>query len=131
MKQGLRILVVEDEAMIAMMIEEHLEILGYELFARAASVAEAMTAIEAMGEGDDLSAALLDCRLGGERSWPVARALTERGIPFVFMTGAPDDDVPADLEDKERLAKPFTLSFLETALARLTGADALTRNAMK
>ena len=129
MKQSLRILVVEDEAMIAMMIEEHLEILGYELFARAASVDEAMAAIEAMSEGDDLNAALLDCRLGGERSWPVARALAERGIPFLFMTGAPDDDVPVDLEDRERLAKPFTLSFLETALARLTGSDAHNRNA--
>ncbi len=115
---GLSVLVVEDEAMIAMMIEEFLEALGFAQFGCASSVEEGQALLAGAGQPD---MALLDRGLGGEFCWPVARRLVDLGIPFAFMTGAPDDPFPEDLAEAPRLAKPFTLSSLEQTLADLAG----------
>lgn len=114
---GESVLIVEDEAMIALMIEEQIEVLGLGLFASASTVAEALMALDGGGAPD---VALLDCRLGEDRSWAIARRLREQGVPLAFMTGAPDDLFPDDLADLPRLGKPFTLNslgeILQTAL---------------
>jgi CheY-like chemotaxis protein len=80
----LRILVVEDEGLVAMLIEDMLEDLGCEVACSASSVAQALKWIEDDGEAD---AALLDVNLGGEAVWPVADALAARGVRFAFTTG--------------------------------------------
>ncbi len=82
--KSLRILVVEDEGLVAMLIEDMLDDLGCEVACSAASVAKAL---QWLAEGGEADAALLDVNLGGETVWPVADALAARGTPFAFTTG--------------------------------------------
>ena len=111
-----RILIVEDEPLIAMMLEDIVEILGKSVAGSADSVATALQAIEKGG----VEAAILDLNLrGGEKSTPVAAALSERGIPFVFATGGSDDSVDASFRDRPCLHKPFTMDSVEQVLASL------------
>lgn len=110
------ILIVEDEAMIGMMLEDFLDALGYRLHGVAATLSEGLDL--ASGEGFD--AAILDCNLHGEKSWPVAELLAERQIPFVFATGGSSADVPTAFADRPTLAKPFTLGSIERVLEKLT-----------
>ncbi len=109
------VLIVEDEAMIAMMIEEYLDVLDFTLFATAGNVEDGLAALAGDSRPD---AALLDCRLGGERSWPIAGRLQELGVPFAFMTGAPDDLFPEAFSRAPRLGKPFTLASVDEILSR-------------
>jgi CheY-like chemotaxis protein len=80
---GKRVLVVEDEPIVAMMLEDMLAALGAELAGSAASVEQALTLVERGA----LDAAVLDMNLNGERSHAVADALRRRAVPFVFATG--------------------------------------------
>jgi CheY-like chemotaxis protein len=106
------ILVVEDEPLIAMMLEDFLEALGYGL----AGVADAVPpALELVSDGG-FDAALLDVNLrNGEASWPVADALASAGVPFVIATGGTNDSVPARYADRPVLTKPYTLDGLRGA----------------
>jgi DNA-binding response OmpR family regulator len=84
--KGRRILLVEDEALVAMLVEDELLNAGAHLVGTASSVVDALRMIEAaMGDGG-ISAAVLDLNLNGESVWPVADALHELGVPFVFET---------------------------------------------
>jgi DNA-binding response OmpR family regulator len=91
--KGKRVLLVEDEALVAMMVEDELLNAGAQIVGTASSVAEALRMIEvAMGDGG-ISVAILDLNLDGELVWLVANALDELGVPFVFETGyGPDFD---------------------------------------
>ncbi|WP_261404766.1 response regulator [Chenggangzhangella methanolivorans] len=82
--KGLRILLVEDEAMIAMLVEDMLLDGGAEVVGPAGGVKAALAVI---AETDAIDGALLDVNLGGEQSFEVADALAARNIPFVFVTG--------------------------------------------
>jgi DNA-binding response OmpR family regulator len=85
--KGKRILLVEDEALVAMLVEDELLGAGAHIVGTASSVAEALRMIKAaMGDGG-ISAAVLDLNLDGELVWPVANALDELGVPFAFETG--------------------------------------------
>jgi CheY-like chemotaxis protein len=108
----LRILVVEDEGLVAMMIEDLLEDLGCELAGSLASVGAALAWIEAGGDADG---ALLDVNLGGEPVFPVAEALRARGIPFAFATGYGEAQ-DARFKDAVLLGKPIRLARLVAAL---------------
>lgn len=109
-----RILIVEDEPLIAMMLEDFLELLDKEVAGTADSVASALPLIE----GAD--AAILDVNLrGGEKSVPVAEALAQRGVPFVFATGGSEDSVAEQFRDRPRLMKPFTMDGVQKALEAL------------
>jgi CheY-like chemotaxis protein len=109
-----RILIVEDEPLIAMMLEDFLEVLDKQVAGTADSVAAALPLIE----GAD--AAILDLNLrGGERSEPVAEALASRGVPFVFATGGGEDSVAPQYRDRPRLQKPFTMEGVQKALESL------------
>lgn len=119
MSNGKTILVVEDEAMIGMMLEDYLDTLGYRLHAIAVSVDEACD--QARRGGFD--AALLDCNLHGEKSWPVADILADNGIPFVFATGGMADDVPSSHAERPTLAKPYTIGAVERALNKVLTAE--------
>ncbi|BBD99839.1 response regulator [Sphingobium amiense] len=117
MADGKSILIVEDEAMIGMMLEDYLDALGYRLHGLAASVDEACAHAREGG----FDAALIDCNLQGEKSWPVADILAEKAIPFVFATGGMADDLPASHADRPTLAKPFTIGAVERALEKILG----------
>ena len=108
-----RILIVEDEPLIAMMLEDFLEALGRELVGTADSVGDALALVEQGG----IDAAILDINLrAGEQSWPVADALAAAGIPFILSTGAGGDSIPEAWRGRPTLSKPFTMDAVEKAL---------------
>ncbi len=113
-----RILLVEDEPLIAMMLEDFVDVLGHVVAGIADCVAAALELVEAGG----IDAAILDVNLrGGEKSWPVADALAAREIPFVFSTGGGEEGIAEAYLARPRLDKPFTMDGVEKALAALAG----------
>lgn len=110
-----RILVVEDEALVAMLVEDALEEAGFGVIGPVRSVAQALEALEA--ELPD--AAVLDLNLAGENSVAVADALVARGIPFVVATGYGAAGLPATHRDALVLPKPYDPADLTALLARL------------
>ncbi len=116
----LRLFVVEDEALVAMLLESMLESLGCEIVGVAGSVAEALDRIDTVSDGAD--AAILDVNLGGEMVYPVADALQARGLPFLFATGYGQYGV-GDLYPRNIvLAKPYTTPMLAQALVEMRRA---------
>ena len=107
-----RILLVEDEGLVALMLEDMLEDMGYDVAYSAASVSQAVAWIEAGGEAD---AALLDVNLGGEPVFPVAEALRARGVPFAFTTGYGETRDPR-FKEAILLGKPIRLERLVATL---------------
>ena len=112
---GRRMLVVEDEMLVLMNIEMALEDLGCSMICVAASVAEAL----ALLAHQSFDAAMIDVNLGGEKSYPVADGLTERGIPFAFSTGYSDHGDRIDLEDRPVLKKPWLRADLVAVIEQL------------
>lgn len=120
---GLRILLVEDEAMIAMLFEDMLADSGATVVGPASAVATALAAISS----ESIDGALLDVNLGGEQSFAVADALTEKQIPFVFVTGYGGAGMRDRYPDAPTLQKPFVADDLQRALGKLAEAARLTR----
>ena len=114
--QGRRILVVEDEALVAMLVEDALLDAGCSVVGPVATVAEALALLE---QGEMPEAAVLDLNLAGETSTPVADALTRRGVPFVVATGYGAAGLPPEHRDVPVLAKPYDPAELTATLARL------------
>jgi CheY-like chemotaxis protein len=113
MLNGLRVLVVEDEALVAMMLQSYLEELGCEVAAVASRLGEALEILVSLVEID---LAVLDVNLAGEMSFPVAELLRSRGIPFLFATGYGTDGLPEELRNVPVLSKPFLLEQFAEAL---------------
>jgi DNA-binding response OmpR family regulator len=107
-------LIAEDEAMIAMMLEDFLDILGHKIGVMVGSVEEGLAAVAAGG----FDAAILDVNLGREKCWPLADALRSKGVPYVFATGG-GDAIPADHAGAPTLNKPYTMAALEATIAAL------------
>jgi CheY-like chemotaxis protein len=105
-----RILVVEDEPMIRMLLEDMLGELGYTVAAEAAGIEEALEATK----NADFDLAILDADLNGQPASPVADALVARGTPFVFATGY--GEVPEPYCDRPTLKKPFQIDRLKQML---------------
>ena len=112
---GRRILVVEDEALVAMLVEDALLDAGALVIGPAATVAEAL----ALLKHETPDAAVLDLNLAGETSTPVADALALLGIPFVVATGYGADGLPQGHGAVPVLAKPYDPDDLTAALVRL------------
>jgi len=109
---ALRILVVEDELMIRMLLEDMLGELGHTIAAAAARIDEALEAAKTA----DFDLAILDVNLNGEPISPVADALVARGVPFVFATGYGEHGLPEPYRGRPTLKKPFQLEGLEQML---------------
>jgi CheY-like chemotaxis protein len=111
-----RVLVVEDEALVAFALEEMLNDFGYEVAGLAPNV---RTALKLVG-AERIDAAILDVNLGGETVDPVADALAAAGVPFVFTTGYTSASaLPRGFEERPALNKPYQPEALRDALARL------------
>jgi CheY-like chemotaxis protein len=111
--QGLRLLVVEDESLIAMMIEDMLRDFGCEVIGPASSVSHAL----ALLERETIDGAVLDVNLsGGQRSYPIAEALKRRGIPFAFVTGYGEAGLIAEFQGVRVLQKPFVSDHLRRVI---------------
>lgn len=111
-----RILIVEDEPLIAMMLEDFLDALDRQVAGTADNVA---TALERIEEGG-VDAAILDVNLrAGEQSWPIAQRLADQGIPFVLATGGAGDMIAEAFRDRPILSKPFTMDGVDRVLESL------------
>jgi len=111
-----RVLVVEDEALVAFALEDTLIDLGYDVVGPASNVEAALKLVGA----EKIDAAILDVNVGGESIEPVAAALAAAGAPFVFATGyASASALPAAFQDRPALGKPYRPEALREALARL------------
>lgn len=114
-----RILVVEDEALVAMLVEDQLLGAGATVLGPAASLAAAMALLDRVTAAEGCDAAVLDVNLLGESVLPLADALARRGIPFLFMTGYGDTDGLGPYARLPVLAKPFDPPELIMVLAGL------------
>ena len=117
---GATVLVVEDEAIVAVELELTLAEFGCAVLGPAVSVADALALLDAGGGPPD--AALLDVGLRGERSTAVAETLARAGVPFAVVTGYGDGflDSPA-LAEAPRLAKPYDAAQVRDMLLALLG----------
>ena len=115
-----RILIVDDEPLITMMVEEWLGELACETVGPAHSVSRAL---ELIGSGQ-LDAAILDVSLGSEKSYPIADALRARKIPFALATGHSAEDVENRFNDVPILTKPFDFDAVRSIIGSLTKRDA-------
>ena len=107
-----RVLVVEDELMIRMLLQDMLADLGYTLAGEAGRIEEAM-ALAKQGEFD---VAILDVNLNGQPISPVVEILIARGVPFVFATGYGQRGVPERFRKTPTLQKPFQADALASAI---------------
>jgi CheY-like chemotaxis protein len=110
-----RVLVVEDEFIVLMMLEEMLADLGCTSVSTAPSVRKALTLVDA----HPFDVAMLDVNLGGETSFPIADALATRGVPFLFATGYDVQSLIDTHCSRPVLRKPFRDRELREALAGL------------
>jgi DNA-binding response OmpR family regulator len=113
--EGLRILVVEDEFLVATLIEDMLVAAGCVVAGPVPRLSEALDAVD-RGTFD---AAVLDVNLGGDRVYPVADALSRRNVPFVFVTGYGTSGLPGEYAERPRLCKPFKMADLLDRLSSL------------
>ena len=109
---GLRVLVVEDEAAISLLLEDMLLDFGCEVIGPSARLAPALEAVEK----EKVDIAILDVNVAGESVYPVAEALQARSIPFVFSTGYGSQGIKDAFRDRPVLQKPFAQHDLKQKL---------------
>ncbi|MDO9607311.1 MAG: response regulator [Brevundimonas sp.] len=115
---GRRVLVVEDESLVAMLLETILEDMECILVGPASNIDDG----EAMARDTvDLDAALLDVNVAGRQVFPVAEALKARGVPFVFSTGYGEGGLPEEWRGATTIQKPFTEAAVRDALMKVMG----------
>jgi DNA-binding response OmpR family regulator len=113
---GTRVLIVEDETLVAMLLEDVLEELGCKVVGPVSRVDAAKDAIEA-GRFD---CALLDINLRGQPVYPLIKLLDEKSVPFGFVTGYGASGVDEQFKQRPVLQKPFTAHELEAVLSSMT-----------
>jgi len=114
----MRVLVVEDEPIVAMLLEDYLIELGHHVVGPVSTVSDALARIA----GDPFDFAVLDVNLGGERSDAVAAALDAIGRPYIFATGYGRQGL-GDENERIVLQKPYRLEQIADALARAIAAE--------
>lgn len=118
---GRRVLVVEDEMMIAIVLEESLRLLGCIVIGPVSKLDDAVR----LARTESLDAAVLDINIRGGQVFPAAEILMARGIPFALASGYSDWILPQSMQGKPRLTKPFTLRELEHEVRRLCRSAAV------
>ena len=111
--KGVRVLVVEDEYLVAILIEEILQSAGCVVMGPVPRLPEALDAIDR----ESCDVAVLDVNLAGERINPVADALSERNVPFLFVTGYGANSLPREYAQRPHICKPFRMAELLGALS--------------
>ena len=112
MVEARSILIVEDEPLIAMMLEDFLDSLGHSIRGTCDTVQSALAAVEEGG----FDIAILDVNLKGENVWPVAAKLRENKVPFVIATGGHVDPPPPEFDSAPVIEKPYTIDRVSPAL---------------
>jgi DNA-binding response OmpR family regulator len=113
---GQRVLVVEDELLLAMLLQAILEDAGYTVVGPIGRLDQALQA----ARQEDFSLALLDVNLNGEKVFPVAEVLAERKVPFAFLTGYDRETLPPRHTAAATLYKPISIALLLGTLAALS-----------
>lgn len=113
-RKAKRILVVEDEFLIALHVEELLTAMGHQVIGPVSRLNEALDLARTV----EIDFAVLDVNLAGTASFPVADILRERGIPFVFATGYGTEGLVDEYRAETALRKPFEPQELEQAIER-------------
>ena len=122
--KGLRVLVVEDEALVSMLVEDELRYAGAMVLGPAPSVGDALRLVEAAAADGGISAAVLDINLDGQHVAPLADRLAALGVPFLFATGYGDSRDTGRHGAAPVLEKPFDMERLVAAVAALASAKA-------
>ena len=112
-RDALRVLVIEDETLIGILLEDMISELGASFVGPFTSLAAALEA----AHRDDFDVALIDMNLGGERADEVARLLARRSIPFALVSG--DPGMALELGQTDTLPKPFTFDDIGRVIGRL------------
>lgn len=108
-----RVLAVEDEVVVAMLLEDMLGELGYEPVGPLHRLSDALEAARC----EEVDAAIVDVNLAGESSYPVAELLDGRGIPVIFATGYGSDGLAPSWRLRPTLRKPYSIDDLQNILA--------------
>lgn len=116
---GLRVLIVDDEALVAMLLEDMLADLGCELAGSAGRVSQALELVRDPAVRFDV--AVLDVNVAGESVEPVAQAVIDRGAAVVFATGYGESGVPAAFRGRPTLQKPFGVNDVAARLQEAGG----------
>ena len=119
----LRVIVVEDMALIAMEIRDLLEELGHEVVAVAGNIADALHTVRSVEPRPDF--VMLDANLHGKSAAPVAAVLQELGIPFIIASGYGDETLAAMGNEAPRLSKPVSKIELDRVLSQLLANKAI------
>lgn len=114
-----RVLIIEDESLVAMLLEDALADIGWEVI----GIASRFRSADHKARSLAFDVAIVDINLSGKLTFPIAEDLFERGIPFVFATGYGDEIVPARLKSVPVLKKPFGKPDLERTLRAALGAN--------
>ena len=114
---GLRILLVEDEVMIALLLEKTLQSLGITVLGPVGHLGNALE----MAQSEEFDGAILDVTIRGGSVFPVAELLMTRRIPFALATGHAAEYLPAHLRDQRLLRKPYSIDDITAALQYLAG----------
>ena len=109
------ILIVEDDMMLAMLLEDQLADLGH----RTIKAARVATAVRMIAGSAAIDAAILDVNVAGDLVYPVAEALRARGIPFAFATGYGNAGLKAEFRDSPTLSKPYAAGELKRILTQI------------
>ena len=115
---GRSILIVEDESLVAMLLETILEDMGCATVGPVSNIDEALTLLDG---GLVIDGALLDVNVAGREVFPVAAALKAKGVPFVFSTGYGEGGLPDEWRGQSTIQKPFTEETVRSALMKALG----------
>ncbi|RIJ68196.1 response regulator [Brevundimonas sp. S1H14] len=110
---GRRVLIVEDESLVAMLLETILADLGCDVVGPESNIEDGLNVASGTSP---LDAALLDVNVAGQEIFPVAEALKARGVPFVFSTGYGEAGLPEHWRGNPTVQKPFTEGAIRDAL---------------
>ena len=115
---GRRVLIVEDESLVAMLLETILEDMECIPVGPASNIDDGEILAR---DTENLDAALLDVNVAGRQVFPVAEVLKARGVPFVFSTGYGEGGLPEEWRGQPTIQKPFTEAAIRDALMKAMG----------